>query len=465
MKSTIKNKKNIYLVGIKGGGMTALALLLQGMGKNIIGSDTTEKFYTDKVLKDHNINFFENFDPTNLTNQIDLVVYSTAYDPNVNKICLAAKEKNIPLLSYPEALAELIKNKKTLAVAGTHGKTTTTAWLAYILKLAGFDPSAIVGSNVPQFSGSTLVGKSDWLVVETDEYQNKFNYYFPQVITLNNIDWDHPDFFKNESDYISVFRKYIEKLPSDGFLVAGIDNKNVYDLVKNFKGKLITFAIDKKADWQIKCLRIENNFTIFDVYFKDIFWHKVKIQLKGDFNILNALSALATAVELQADKSKVILGLEKFLGTERRFEKKGQIKNSLIYDDFAHHPTEIQATLQMCKKYFPDKKIRVVFHPHTFTRTLQLKDDFIKSFTRADEVLVLDIYGSAREQQGGISSLELTEQINKLSKNAIYVKDISGAVNYLQERLVENNLIVTMGAGDVWRVGENLLNLNNKYHE
>lgn len=460
MKKTIKNKNNIHFVGIKGGGMTALALLLQGMKKNITGSDTAEKFYTDKVLLNHKIKYFENFNPTNLPKKLDLIIYSTAYNPNTNDICLFAKNNNIPLISYPEALAELIKSKKTLAVAGTHGKTTTTAWLAYLLQLANFEPSAIVGSNVPQFSGSTLVGKSEWLVVETDEYQNKLQYYYPQAIILNNIDWDHPDFFKNEHDYIAVFKNYIAKIPKNGFLVAGIDNKNVYDLIKNYKGKLITFALSQKADWEARCIRIEKDFTIYDAYFKNKFWHKIKISLKGNFNILNSLAVLATAVQLQANKNKIIFSLENFLGTERRFEKKGTVANSIIYDDFAHHPKEIQATLEMCKKYFPEKKLKVVFHPHTFTRTLQLKKDFIKSFTLADQVLLLDIYGSAREKQGGISSLELTKAINDFSHNAIYVKDINGAISELQGNLNENNLIITMGAGDVWRVGETLLNLN-----
>lgn len=460
MKRTIKDKKNIHFVGIKGGGMTALALLLQRMGKNISGSDTAEKFYTDKILIAHQIKYFEDFNTANLTKQTDLIVYSTAYDTETNEICLYAKEKNIPLISYPEALAEFIKTKKTIAVAGTHGKTTTTAWLAFLLKTADFSPSAIVGSNVPQFGGSTLVGKSDWLVAETDEYQNKFQYYFPYAIILNNIDWDHPDFFKNESDYISAFKNYIAKIPADGFLVAGIDNENVYNLIKEFKGKVITFAIDRPADWQIKCLRIDNDLTSFDVYFQNKFWHKVNIQLKGNFNILNALATIATAVELKADKTKIISGLKNFLGTERRFEKKGKIANSVIYDDFAHHPKEILATLKMCKKYFPNKKIKVVFHPHTFTRTLQLKNDFFKSFFLADEVLVLDIYGSAREKQGGITSLELTTGINDFSHNAQYVRDIKGAVEILRKNLHEENLIITMGAGDVWRVGEILLNLN-----
>ncbi len=460
MKKLVTDKNNLHFVGIKGGGMTALALLLQGMGKNITGSDTGEKFYTDKILQKYNIKYFENFDPENLPKNLDLIIYSTAYNPKNNPVCIQAKNKGIPIISYPEALAELINTKNTIAIAGTHGKTTTTAWLAFLLKLADFDPSAIIGSNVPQFSGSTLVGKSNWLVVETDEYQNKFQYYFPQAIVLNNIDWDHPDFFISESDYVNVFKNYIEKIPNHGFLIAGIDNLNVRNLVKNFYGKLITFGIKQKADWQARCIRIDNGTTSFDAYFKNKFWHKIKINLKGDFNILNSLAVLAAAVELKADKNKIIHGLESFLGTERRFKKKGEIGNSVIYDDFAHHPEEIRVTLKMCKKYFPDKKIIVVFHPHTFTRTLQLKNEFVKSFIYADQVLLLDIYGSAREQQGGINSEELTQAINEFSHNAIYVKDIKGAVNYLQTNLNENNLIITMGAGDVWRVGETLLHLN-----
>ncbi len=459
MLEKIASSKNIFLVGIKGGGMTSLALMLQGLKKNVLGWDTSEKFYTDKILNTYKIKYFVDDNLTKLPDNIDLLIYSTAYKPDEHPLCLLAKQKKIPLLSYPEALAELINTKKTIGIAGTHGKTTTTAWLAFLLQTAGFDPSAIIGSNVPQFNGSTLVGKSDWLVVETDEYQNKLKFYYPKIIVLNNIDWDHPDFFPTPDEYQRVFADYINKIPADGFLVAGNDNKNVAQLITGFPGELVTFGFNPAADWQAKNIQLKNNLTSFSIYKQEKFWHQVSINLKGDFNILNALAALATAEKMGAAKEQLIMGLEKFLGTERRFEKKGEIKNCLIYDDFAHHPKEIQATLTMVKKYFPQKKIFVVFHPHTFTRTLKLKDDFIKSFTNVDKVLLLDIYGSAREQQGGISSYELTEAINQISHNALYVHDISGAVEYLADKLLDDCLIITMGAGDVWRVGENLLNL------
>ncbi len=461
MQKKILEYKNWHLVGIKGGGMTALALLLKSMNKNITGSDSSEKFYTDKVLKKHQIKFFENFSPANIPVETEVVVHSTAYDPNTNTECIFAKTEKLILLTYPEALAELINSKLTIAIAGTHGKTTTTAWLAYVLDKCGFKPSALVGSNVPQFGGNTLAGKSDLFLVETDEYQNKFKYYNPQAIILNNIDWDHPDYFASANDYLSVFKEYIAKIPAKGFLVAGIDNKNVFELSKNFSKKLITFGLERQADWQAKNIQIKKE-TIFDVYWQQRLWHSaVKISLFGDFNVLNALAVIATAVELGANKEKILSALYAFSGTERRFEKKGAISNSVIYDDFAHHPGEIKPTLSMVKKLFPEKNIIVVFHPHTFTRTLKLLTDFCQSFIDADEVLLLDIYGSAREKQGGIDAETLTAEINKVSKNAKYIKNIDSAVAYLQKKLNENNVIITMGAGDVWRVGTDLLNLKH----
>lgn len=455
-----KKYKKIYFVGIKGGGMTALALLLKGLGKTIKGSDTNEIFYTDKVLKNNKIFYNENFKEANIPSDTDLLIYSTAYDPTTHVEIVKAKNIGIEIVSYPEALGSFIALKKTIAVAGTHGKTTTTALLSFILKYAGFNPNALIGSNVPQLGGTTLVGKSDLFIVETDEYQNKFRFYDPYAIILTNMEWDHPDFYTSPESYIKAFFDYLKKIPRNGFLVAGIDSPEVLKLITKLDTEIITFGQNNLSDWQVKNIDIKEEITNFEIWHKQVLWSKAKIFLKGEFNINNCLAAVAAAVRLDIDKTIILKALAQFKGTTRRFEFKGKYNNALIFDDFAHHPGEIQATLKMVKTYYPKKKSIILFHPHTYTRTEKLLIEFTQSFIDCDEVIVLDIYASAREKKGDINSKKLVNGINSHSHNAIFLSNKELAYDYLKNILNKNSILITMGAGDVWLVGEKLIQSN-----
>ncbi|MFA5880214.1 MAG: UDP-N-acetylmuramate--L-alanine ligase [Candidatus Margulisiibacteriota bacterium] len=460
MNIVAKKYNSIYMVGIKGGGMTALALLLKGLGKKITGSDTTEVFYTDSVLKKHHISYVEGFKKTNLLKKIDLIIYSTAYDPLVNPEIVEARKMKIKIISYPEALGSIILSKKSIAVAGTHGKTTTTALLSYILHLAGFKPNALVGSHVPQLGGTTLVGNSDLFIVETDEYQNKFKYYYPQAVILTNMEWDHPDFYLTPESYKQAFYDYLKKIPNTGFVVAGIDSPDVLKLVKKLSKEVITFGFSKRADWQAKKVIIGKGITIFEIWYKQKLWTKINTPLKGDFNVNNCLAAVAAASRLGVSKKYIKSSLAKFQGTTRRFEYKGKYKNTIIYDDFGHHPGAIKATLKMVKSYYPTLGSIVVFHPHTYTRTEKLLKDFSQSFKNCNQVVVLDIYSSAREAVGNISSQKLVTMINKFSHNAQYIADKNIAYDYLRKKLNKKSILITMGAGDVWQIGNKLINNN-----
>jgi len=455
-----KKYKKIYFVGIKGGGMTALSLLLKGLGKIIEGSDTNEIFYTDKVLKDNKIFYYENFKETNISADIDLLIYSTAYDPTTHIEIVKATNIGIEVVSYPEALGSFIALKKTIAIAGTHGKTTTTALLSFILKYAGVNPNALIGSNVPQLGGTTLVGKSDLFIVETDEYQNKFRFYDPYAIILTNMEWDHPDFYTSPESYIKAFFDYLKKIPTNGFLVAGIDSPDIFKLISKLDTEIITFGQNNQSDWQVKKINIKGEITDFEIWYKQSIWSKAKIFLKGDFNINNCLAAVATAVRLGINKTIILEALAQFRGATRRFEFKGKYNNALIFDDFAHHPGEIKATLKMVKTYYPEKKSIVLFHPHTYTRTEKLLTEFTQSFIDCNEVIVLDIYASAREKKGDINSEKLVNGINSHSHNAIFLSNKELAYDYLKNRLNKNSILITMGAGDVWRVGEKLIQSN-----
>ena len=467
----LKNKK-IYLIGIKGVGMTALAQFFKAAGARVSGSDVPETFMTDKVLKALKIPVYAPFAAANLPADADFIVYSIAYSRqnNPEMARLAEQPTKAKLLSYSEALGLIFNSGRGLAVCGSHGKTTTSAWLGYVLWKAGKKPNVLVGSNVPQFKGSSLSGNSKLFVAEADEYGNKLRYLDPQGIILNNIDYDHPDFFPTEKDYVQVFRSFIKRLPANGFLI--INNRDAFSrqLRRSCPGRVASYDVaDENYDgttvnYLIHDLRLKNGCQYFQV--ND--WGEFKIRLWGRHNVFNAAAVIAAARELKVGWPAIRKHLAGFTGTERRTQILGRYKGALIIDDYAHHPTEIRATLAGIREHYPQRRLRVVFHPHTFTRTKALFADFAQSFNLADELVILDIYGSAREKQGGVSSAQLVRAVqaeNKRRKKIQDVKnisDIEAAVAYLRQKSASDEIILLMGAGDVFRVGEELLWPNKK---
>ena len=386
--------KNIYIIGIEGAGTSALACILKAQGKNVVGSDEGDHFYYD-VLKKKNIKVFHKFSKNNLkkafsnkedeSDKIDLVIYSTTIIPEQNEelaeVINAKEIKNI--LSYPQALGIVFNQAKTgIAICGTHGKTTTTAMLATVMQENGLNPTALVGSKVLEWGNGVLIGDRDYFIIEADEYQNKLQYYNPKGVILTSADYDHPDFFKTEEEYIKTFKDFIARIPKEGFLVAYQGDKNVVEISKVAKCKVVFYNLEQD----------KNKFTL---------------EMPGEHNLLNALAVLKVVEILKLNKKLSKNVLAKFQGTVRRFQIKGKYKETLIIDDYAHHPTEVKATLQATKEHYPNKIIKCIFHPHTFTRTKALLEEFAKSFTDAHEVYLLDIFGSAREKQGNISRNQL----------------------------------------------------------
>ncbi|MBU1146122.1 UDP-N-acetylmuramate--L-alanine ligase [Patescibacteria group bacterium] len=457
----LKTAKKIYFIGIKGVGMTAIAQIFKLRGAEVTGSDTHEKFFTDEVLEKSGIKFYEGFDADNLVaEKPDLIIYSTAYTEE-NPELAAAKKSGVAILSYPEALGEILKEGFGIAVCGTHGKTTTTAMLGFVLQELGSDPTVIVGSAVPQLGGNARDGRGKYVVVEADEYQNKFLYLDPRAIVLTSAEYDHPDFFKTPEEYNDAFRKFVEKISGDGFLVACADDKNVKEISAVAKCKVIFYGLTA-GDWQAKNIVQKNGGIEFEVLEKNESHGIFKIQLLGNHNVANALAVIATARELGFGPStgsgnKLREALGKFSGAVRRFEIKGEAGGVLVIDDYGHHPTEIRVTLEAARQKYPDRRIWCVFHPHTFTRTKALLADFAKSFGAVDKTIVIDIYGSTREQAGGVSSGELVELIKKEGKDALYIPTIPEAADFLAKEVKSGDIVITMGAGDVWRVGELLL--------
>jgi len=449
--------KKIYFIGIKGSGMVALVEIFERRGFKVTGSDTKEKFFTEEILKKKLfVKYHEGFDAKHITNDIDLVIYSTAYNEKNNEEFKAAKYKMISMVSYPEMLANLFNEKYGIAVCGTHGKTTTTAMLAEIFKVAGLDPTAVVGSLVRQWRGSALVGRSEFMIIEADEYQNKIGLYKPQAAILTGADWDHPDFFPTFEEYKKTFENFVVKIPRHGFLVVCGDRSETLEIAKSAKCKVISYGFNNGADLKIVSYEIREGKQFFSISSKEKKLGDFEIMLPGRHNILNAAAAIAMAHQFNAKMEKVREALANFEGTSRRFEYIGQRNGAILIDDYGHHPEEIKATLQAAREFFPKRRIWCVFHPHTFTRTKALLSEFAQSFEDADKVIVLDIYGSAREVQGGVHSKDLVELAKKYHRSVEYISTIPEVVEYLGDKINKEDLIIAMGAGNVWEVVDKL---------
>jgi UDP-N-acetylmuramate--alanine ligase len=450
----------IYMIGIKGVGMTMLAQYLANNGKSISGSDVADTFMTDEVLKKIGAVVKTGFSEEQLDLTADLIIYSSAYN-ETNPELARAKASTVKTISYAEALADCFNQSYGIAVSGSHGKTTTTAWLGYLMQESGLSPNVLVGATVPQFGGTTITGKSNFLVIEADEYQNKFLLLNPKIVLLNNIDYDHPDFFPSANEYLQTFANFIKRLPKSGRLIANLDDSNIARLLKDYREPLTSYSLleTSQADLIAYHFEAQHGVQYFKVRFNGDEMGDFSIQLAGQHNISNALAVIATGLELGIELHIIRTHLANFTGTTRRLQKLGLYNQALIYDDYAHHPTEIKASIQAIKQLHPDKKITVLFHPHTFSRTKAFLNDFGQCFAGVDRLIILDIYGSVRETQGGINSEELMSEIksNHNVTEILYLPKLEDAEAQLRQCLTDQDCLVLMGAGDVFRVGHNLI--------
>jgi len=467
-RNRLTEYKHIHCIGIKGAGMAALAELLHQGGVTVSGSDTSEIFFTDTILKKLGIKVYEGFSPENIPKEADLIVYSTAYSAEKNEeLAWACAQMKVLVMSYPEALGSLTEEKMTIAVCGSHGKTTTSALLADTLQYLGHDPSAIVGSHIIGWQGSALFGRGDYLVIEADEYQNKLALYTPFAVIITSVDWDHPDYFPDPESYEQVFTEFVKRIPAHGILVYCADSSAVVRVAKHARCRTVSYGTLKGALFRVTdytpfkpafvVLR-ESVSQSFAVEHEEEKLGPFHLKLAGLHNALNTTAVLALLMSLRLDTTRLPSALLRFSGTERRFEYIGEHFGALIYDDYAHHPEEIRATLQAFRDLYPDKCLRVIFHPHTFSRTKALLTSFAQSFDRADKVQILDIYGSAREEQGGVSSQNLVDLINTFFPGkAEYVKDVASVIADLKKTMGHQDVIITLGAGSVWEIAHALV--------
>lgn len=406
--------------------MTALAELLIAHGKVVTGSDTAEEFFTDAVLKQLHVPV-RIFDPATITKDIDLVIRSSAYGDDHPEVA-AAHVLGIPVCLYIDAVAELFNATRGILVTGTHGKTTTTAMIGQVLESAGMDPTVLVGEKVLAWGKNARVGHGEWMVAEGDEYQEKFLKMKPEVLVVTSIEYDHPDFFRTPELYKEAFRVLVRSMPASGLLVAE----------EGLRSILIT---------DIPCR---------------VVWYGIEGEKEGRHWELDAEAAIRVAEYLGIPRERAAETLQHYAGTARRTEfYTAPDADTVVINDYAHHPTEIRTTLAYLRARYPDRYMVAVFHPHTFSRTAALLRGFAHAFTHADEVVLLPIYASAREHREDFSATLFDELLHALMQNkerVHAVSDIEGAVIYCKGVLagVQKRLIVTLGAGDVWRVAEAL---------
>lgn len=453
------------MIGIKGAGMAALAQVFVHQGKRVTGSDTSEVFFTDSILQALSVTVFEHFAPENIPSDAEVIIYSTSYSPERNPELKAAIESGKPVLSYPEAVGILTREYLTLAVAGTHGKTTTSALLGHVLENIGESPTAIVGSRIAAWGGGSLVGTGPYLVLEADEYQNKLKEYQPFAVILTSADYDHPDFFPDIESYERVFQDFVARIPLHGVLVYCHDSAAVVRIAESAHCHKISYGHGSGAMYQIVDYSALSNAPThpgtplqkFSLVKEGKQFGVYTLQLAGKHNACNATAVIALLDFLHKEGEQIGSALATFPGTERRFEYIGEHFGALLYDDYAHHPEEIRVTLRAFREMFPQKTLTVVFHPHTFTRTKALLEDFAQCFDDADRVYILDIYGSAREEHGGVSSEDIVTIMERFSPGKSEVAHASEAlISALRKSVGRNDVIISLGAGDVWKVSHAL---------
>lgn len=474
----MKKAKHIHFIGIKGVGMTALALLAKEAKIRVSGSDVEEKFLTDEVLKKAGITFKTSFSPENIQGNPDLVVVTGAHGGLDNPEAQEAQKRGLKVVSQGEAVGIFMEgsilgrvNLIGISVAGSHGKTTTTSMIAFLLTKAGLDPSFVSGcAGISGLEGPGYCGKGKYFIAEADEYATfpqtdktpKFLWQNPKLAVITNIEYDHPDIFDNLTQIKEAFGQLIQKLPQDGILVTSTDSPTVKSLFEKFGGEKISFGFGPTCDWQITRVSFGEGKTWFWAKHKNLDLGKFTLSVPGKHNALNALAAIVVGVSLGIPIEKIRQILPSFLGTKRRFELIGEIRSVELYDDYAHHPTEITATLKAAKEWFPGKRIIAVFQPHTYSRTKALFDEFARCFSVADQTLLIDIYPSAREEiDPTISSKLLAIEVGKHHHNVSYFPGKKEVMEYLGKIVRPNDIILTMGAGDVFSWHQDIIKTLN----
>ncbi|MFH1824719.1 MAG: UDP-N-acetylmuramate--L-alanine ligase [Candidatus Firestonebacteria bacterium] len=455
----IKKYYKVHFVGIGGIGMSGIAEVLLNLEYTISGSDVKDSEIIQR-LKSKGAKINIGHKESNVSN-VDVVVISSAILSS-NPEVIYSKKNNIPVIPRAEILAELMRLKYGIAIAGTHGKTTTTSMFAVVFNEAGLDPTAVIGGKLNVFDSNAKLGKGDYLIAEADESDGSFLHLTPTVAIVTNIDDDHLDYYHNMENLRSVFIDFINKVPFYGFSVLCIDDANIRSILSYIDKKYITYGLQKKCDVEISSFSLRDFGSSFYVKYKNKGVGRFTLNVPGLHNISNALSVIGASLELGINVNKIKNGLRKFTGVHRRFEKIGESKGILIIDDYAHHPTEIMATLKAAKNLKREKVI-AIFQPHRYTRSKLLYKKFGKVFKDIDIVIITDIYPAGEKPLPDVSAELIVNSVRKYNKKVVYIKNKEDIPSYLVDVCKKDNLVITLGAGDIRKVGENFFEkLENK---
>jgi len=448
-------KYHIHFVGIGGIGMSGIAELLLNLGYKVSGSDIKKSDITDRleslggaIFKEHAAEHMEG---------ADVVVVSSAIDPD-NPEVQAAGQSSIPVIPRAEMLAELMRLKYSIAIAGAHGKTSTTSIVASVLAEGGLDPTVVIGGKLKSIGSNAVLGQGDFIVAEADESDGSFLKFSPTIAVVTNIDKEHLDFYADLDAIKTVFSNFLDQIPFYGLAVLCLDNEPIQDLIPQLKKRYTTYGMSSQADFHIRDVSFGNQKSGFNIYHHGEKLGHITLNLPGIHNVYNATASIAVGVELNIAFDQIKSALETVEGVQRRLEIKGETNGVIVVDDYGHHPTEIKITLKTIEENWPDRRKVVVFQPHRYSRTQALFDEFSRAFYQSDVLLVMPIYAASEKKIKAVSSQNLCEEIKAHGhKEVIYVDGFKAALSHLKQTLQPQDLLLTLGAGDVWKVGEKFL--------
>ncbi|MEP7213716.1 MAG: UDP-N-acetylmuramate--L-alanine ligase [Acidobacteriota bacterium] len=453
-----RHVKRIHFIGIGGIGMSGIAEVLCNLGFSVSGSDIKRSKNTDRLEQLYKMRIVEGHAAENIQDA-QVVVYSSAVRPD-NPEVLSAKQRGIPVIPRAEMLAELMTLKPyAVAISGTHGKTSTTSMVATILNHAGIDPTTVVGGVVDTLGSNAKMGNSDWFVTEADESDRSFLMLYPTIAVVTNIDKEHMESYKGMDDVVQCFTDFVNKVPFFGAAVICLDDPNVQLIIPNIKRRRVTYGLTAQADISAHDIRYNESFgSSFTVWIGSEIIGDIELPVPGQHNVYNALAATAVALELEVPFEKIAEAFATFKNANRRFQFKGEVRGITIVDDYGHHPTEILATLSAAKFSSGGRRTVVVFQPHRFSRTQELMDEFALAFNNADVLYVLDIYAASEQPIEGVTAEVLTDNIVRYGhKKARYIGSIDTAAELVAADLREGDLVITLGAGTVTRLSDDIL--------
>jgi len=448
---------HIHFVGIGGIGMSGIAELLLHLGYRVSGSDLKLSHIT-KRLEENGATIYQGHKKEQVTDA-NVVVTSTAISKE-NPEVVRAKELSIPIIPRAEMLAELMRIKYSIAISGAHGKTSTTSMISQILNAAGLDPTVIIGGLLKGLDTNALHGKGEYIVAEADESDGSFLKYSPAIAAVTNIDLEHLDFYKDIEDIKDTFIKFINSVPFYGLAILCLDNEHIQDILPRVKVRYTTYGMTAQSDLQARNISFNGSKSFFTVYHHEKRLGDINLNIAGKHNIENSLAAIATAIELNISFKVIKKALEQIEGVKRRLEIKGEKKGIIVMDDYGHHPTEITATLTAIRESYKDKRLVVVFQPHRYTRTKGLFHEFTRSFYQSDILVVLPIYAASEKPIEGVTAQSLCDAIREHGhRDVSYAPDFTQALSMITHKIKKEDVVLTLGAGDIYTLGEKLVDL------